>query len=80
MSVQKPMLRVYCWNCRGELYTSHDCGEDSCCCLYPEDNVPCDTCDGKGYWFVEDTPEARAKLESATEEIEYHSLSEEDED
>ena len=69
-------LRVYCWDCRGRLYTSHDCGEDTCCCLYPVDNVPCYTCHGKGYWFVEDTPENRAELDSSLEEIEYAEESE----
>lgn len=39
-----------CWNCGGECYSDHDCGEDTCCCLYPEDNVPCDICDGRGGW------------------------------
>jgi hypothetical protein len=26
----------------------HDCGEDCCACLHPEDNVPCQYCDGSG--------------------------------
>lgn len=29
-------------------YSYHDCGEDACCCLYPENNVQCDECDGHG--------------------------------
>ena len=37
-----------CWNCGGEGYSSHDCGEDCCCCADPEPNVPCDVCNGKG--------------------------------
>lgn len=37
-----------CPNCGGEGVTSHDFGEDCCCCLYPEDNVVCDICGGKG--------------------------------
>lgn len=37
-----------CWNCGGEGYTHHDCGEDCCCCRYPENNVPCDVCHGQG--------------------------------
>jgi hypothetical protein len=67
----KPRYRVRCWDCGGEGYSGHDCGEDSCCCLYPEDNMVCDTCDGKGYydtlepptdpdseyWSLEDDPE-----------------------
>jgi hypothetical protein len=39
---------VDCWDCGGNCYTRHDCGEDCCCCLNPEDNVLCETCDGKG--------------------------------
>jgi hypothetical protein len=37
-----------CWNCGGEGVSSHDCGEDCCCCAYPEDNVTCDVCEGVG--------------------------------
>jgi len=41
-----------CWNCGGEGYSHHNCGEDCCCCLYPEDNVLCDICNGEGgYWI-----------------------------
>ena len=29
-------------------YTGHDCGEDACSCLHPEDNVVCGYCDGAG--------------------------------
>lgn len=39
-----------CWDCGGERYTHHDCGEDCCVCLEPEDSVRCDTCHGKGGW------------------------------
>lgn len=31
-------------------YDGHDCGEDCCCCLYPEENVLCQYCDGTGIW------------------------------
>ena len=41
-----------CWNCGGEGRTHHDCGEDTCCCLYPHDNVVCDICDGNGDYMV----------------------------
>jgi len=41
---------VWCDNCDRDGMSHHDCGEDVCCCLYPEDNVPCDWCDGRG-WF-----------------------------
>lgn len=37
-----------CPNCGGTGYSHHDCGEDTCCCLHPEDNVTCDRCEGKG--------------------------------
>lgn len=40
-----------CYECGGTGFSSHDCGEDSCNCLYPEDNVPCDTCQGAGGWL-----------------------------
>ena len=47
---------VECSQCdpdyRGRSY--HDCGEDSCCCLDPEPNVICDTCDGKGGWYIDE--------------------------
>jgi hypothetical protein len=31
-------------------FDGHDCGEDCCACLHPEDNVPCQYCDGTGVW------------------------------
>jgi hypothetical protein len=37
-----------CDNCAGEGVYGHECGEDTCCCLHPEDNVPCNYCGGKG--------------------------------
>lgn len=39
---------VDCWNCGGEGVSHHDCGEDCCACLNPEDNVCCDNCHGEG--------------------------------
>lgn len=39
---------VDCWNCNGEGVTHHECGDDVCCCLLPEDNVICDYCNGDG--------------------------------
>jgi hypothetical protein len=44
---------IECECCGGEGYTSHDCGEDSCCCLEPEDNVQCDACGGNGGFYRE---------------------------
>lgn len=37
-----------CFNCGGEGYSHHACGEDTCCCLHPEDNVVCTWCAGTG--------------------------------
>jgi hypothetical protein len=37
----------YC--CDG--YAGHDCGEDSCCCEFPDDNVLCDVCRGDAGWW-----------------------------
>lgn len=31
-------------------FDGHDCGEDCCACLNPEENVPCQYCDGTGVW------------------------------
>lgn len=45
-----PKEWVECWNCE-EGYSGHDCGEDCCVCLEPEDNVRCDICHGKGGWW-----------------------------
>lgn len=39
---------VECDNCGGEGVTDHECGDDSCCCLEPVDNVACFVCDGDG--------------------------------
>jgi hypothetical protein len=41
---------VECGECGGEGVSGHECGEDVCACLHPEENVPCDICGGKGYW------------------------------
>lgn len=49
---------VNCWNCGGEGYSHHNCGEDSCCCLDPEDNVRCRECGGRGgAWHCLSSPE-----------------------
>ncbi len=45
-------LWTSCWDCGGEGYTHHDCGEDTCVCLHPELNVMCETCHGDmGYYL-----------------------------
>ena len=36
---------VECGNC-DDGFTGHDCGEDSCCCADPCNNVVCDICHG----------------------------------
>jgi hypothetical protein len=46
------MDRHECDNCGGEGVSGHECGEDTCCCLDPEDNVTCDWCMGKGGHLV----------------------------
>ena len=38
-----------CYDCGGEGYSHHDCGEDTCACLEPEPNVVCELCEGEGY-------------------------------
>lgn len=42
---------VRCEDCE-DGFNGHDCGEDCCCCLHPEENVPCDTCRGHGGWYA----------------------------
>jgi hypothetical protein len=37
-----------CEQCGGEGVDGHECGDDSCCCADPEDNLPCDICRGQG--------------------------------
>jgi hypothetical protein len=39
---------VECPVCEGFGTFGHDCGEDVCPCLEPEENVICDVCAGKG--------------------------------
>lgn len=46
------MYREDCDGCGGTGYDGHDCGEDTCCCAYPDDNLPCDMCSGAGGWWV----------------------------
>ena len=40
---------VECWDCE-DGYSDHDCGEDCCCCLRPENNVLCSICLGRDGW------------------------------
>lgn len=40
-----------CPDCAGEGVSGHDCPcGDTCCCLRPEENRTCQTCDGEGGW------------------------------
>lgn len=45
-----------CWNCDTDAgtygFSSHDCGDDTCCCLFPEPNVRCDICNGEGGYLL----------------------------
>jgi len=71
------MIRVTCYACQGEgLSGDHECGEDCCACRYPEPNVRCDICEGKGYWFLESTPENFAALAKSAEELQYEEVDE----
>lgn len=36
-----------CEQCGGSGFDGHDCGEDSCCCADPADNVRCGACYGR---------------------------------
>ena len=47
-----------CEQCGGDGVYGHDCGEDCCACLYPEENRPCDVCNGSG-WIRADFDKAR---------------------
>jgi hypothetical protein len=49
-----PKYRVECWRCGGEGDLDGEgcnCGEDTCCCLYPEPPT-CDICEGRGFLEV----------------------------
>lgn len=41
-----------CEHCGGEGFDGHDCGDDTCCCLRPDENVLCHICEGYGGWSV----------------------------
>lgn len=51
------MSHEECDNCGGEGVDGHDCGEDCCACLEPEENMTCSTCDGDGSWWLCDCNE-----------------------
>lgn len=39
---------IVCPQCNGTGRYGHDCGEDTCCCANPEENMFCGLCDGCG--------------------------------
>jgi hypothetical protein len=39
----------HCEHCENG-FEGHDCGEDCCACLHPEDNIPCSFCGGAIIW------------------------------
>lgn len=45
------LIREECEQCEDGL-DGHDCGEDCCCCEFPEDNLRCQFCQGRGYFQV----------------------------
>lgn len=44
------MTWEHCDNCE-DGFSGHDCGEDTCCCLYPAENLVCGVCNGEGGWW-----------------------------
>ena len=43
-----------CEQCGGDGLYGHECGEDCCVCLHPEDNKSCDLCGGLGWVYVQE--------------------------
>jgi hypothetical protein len=41
-----PCAASECETCAGSGWDGHECGDDTCCCVLPEENVPCETCGG----------------------------------
>lgn len=46
---------VTCEACGGDGVDGHDCGEDTYCCLRPEENRVCHICRGEGGWKREES-------------------------
>ena len=44
---------IECERCDGEGMLRHDCGDDTCCCEFPEDEI-CGECGGNGGYWEED--------------------------
>lgn len=61
-----------CEECGGDGYVDHGCGEDFCCCQYPEDNVPCGCCFANGgrWWCLSSPDWCNANPLPGREEIE----------
>ena len=38
----------HCEHCE-DGFDGHDCGDDTCCCSWPDENVPCQICYGRGF-------------------------------
>ena len=54
-----------CWHCLGD-GGFHNCGEDTCVCLDPEElNEICDECDGEGAYLVCPADEHHPRREAA---------------
>lgn len=54
--VGEPGYNAWLWeDCEHCLdgFVGHDCGEDTCCCLNPQDNILCQVCDGEGGWEID---------------------------
>jgi hypothetical protein len=45
------MVSEECEQCEDGL-AGHDCGEDCCCCEFPEPNLRCQFCNGRGYFLM----------------------------
>jgi len=46
------VTHVDCDQCGGDGLDGHECGEDSCCCEFPDENRICDVCCGAGSWLI----------------------------
>ena len=46
------LAREDCDACGGEGVDGHNCGEDTCCCLHPDENVGCMYCFGRGFVWI----------------------------
>ena len=58
-----------CWNCGGEGFSSHDCGDDTCCCADPVPNVRCHICKGQGVIEVPDDCEGLEEADMTGEVV-----------